>query len=347
MNTASAIPSSTPAVIADGLGMTFRTPVRPPGLRAALASVVHRRHRTVEAVSELNLELKPGEVAGFLGPNGAGKTTTMKLLTGILHPTSGTAQVLGCTPWRRERRLLRRIALVRGSRPLGGPEELTVLDTLRFQRVLYEVTEFEFRRNLGELSELLGLAELLERQVRALSLGERMRAGLAASLLHRPQVLFLDEPTIGLDVTAAAAVRTFLAAYAEQAAATVLLTSHHMPDVEALCRRVLLIERGRVRYDGELSRLSATLMPHQVVRVTPAEGRAGSEPIDWSRFGELQEGPGDGGSGGGRIALRVPRPEVPRVVGELLARLPVAELAVEEPPLESVLARFHESTGPA
>ncbi|OIV38066.1 ABC transporter [Mangrovactinospora gilvigrisea] len=314
--------------------MDFRAPVRPPGLRAALASVVRPRYRTVRAVRGLEFALRPGEVAGFLGPNGAGKTTTMKMLAGILHPTAGTARVLGRVPWRRERSLLRRIALVRGSRPLGGPEELTVLDTLRFQRLLYEVPDAEFRRNLAELGELLELAELMGRQVRALSLGERMRAGLAAALVHRPRVLFLDEPTIGLDVAAAAAVRAFLAGYAERTAATVLLTSHHMPDVEALCRRVLLIERGRVRYDGALDRLAAELAPHQLVRVTPAVAGATAE---WERFGTVQER-----GEGGRVALRVPRAEVPRVVGELLARLPVAELAVEEPPLEAVLARFHQ-----
>ncbi|HSZ42718.1 MAG TPA: ATP-binding cassette domain-containing protein [Trebonia sp.] len=331
---------ANPAVIADGLGMTFRAPVRPPGLRAALASVVYRRYRTIEAVRELTFELCPGEIAGFLGPNGAGKSTTMKLLTGILHPTVGRAEVLGRVPWRRERALLRRIALVRGGRPLGGPEELTVLDTFRFQRLLYEIPEPEFRRNLGELTDLLGLAELNGRQVRALSLGERMRAGLAVALLHRPRVLFLDEPTIGLDVAAAATVRAFLAAYAVQTSATVLLTSHHMPDVEALCRRVLLIDRGRLRYDGELARLSAALTPDQLVRVTPV-GRDGQ---DWSRFGEVQQ---DGGAGAGSsVVLRVPRREVPRVVGELLARVPVAGLAVEEPPLDAVLARFHQRATP-
>ncbi|MEV6413219.1 ATP-binding cassette domain-containing protein [Kribbella sp. NPDC051718] len=244
-----------PAVSVKGLGMTYRAPVREAGLWPALRSVVHRRYRHIDAVSELTFDLHAGEVVGFVGPNGAGKTTTMKILSGILHPTVGEARVLGHVPWRRRHEYLKQIALVRGSQPIGGPAELTVLDSLRYQQILYEIPKPDFRANLAELVGLLDLDSLLDRQVRALSLGERMRAGLAITLVYRPKVLFLDEPTIGLDVTAAAALRRFIAGYAVQSGATVLLTSHYVTDVESLCRRVILIEHSRVRYDGDFASL--------------------------------------------------------------------------------------------
>jgi ABC-2 type transport system ATP-binding protein len=249
--------------------MTYRAPVREAGLRAALRSVVHREHREIEAVAELSFDLRAGEVVGFIGPNGAGKTTTLKILSGVLHPTSGEARVLGFVPWRRQRDYLKRIALVRGSQPISGPAELTVMDSLRYQQVLYEVPRSDFDATIDELVDLLELASLLDRQVRALSLGERMRAGLATTMVYRPKVLFLDEPTLGLDVSAAATFRRFIANYATRTGATVLLTSHYMADVQALCRRVILIDRSRVRYDGELGSLAAKLSPGRLIDENP------------------------------------------------------------------------------
>jgi ABC-type uncharacterized transport system ATPase subunit len=322
-------------VEACGLTMTYRAPVREAGLRAAVGSLFRREYREVAAVRSLSFAVGPGEVVGFIGPNGAGKTSTLKMLSGVLHPTGGEANVLGFVPWRREYAFLRRIAFIRGSRPIGGPPELTVLDALRFQRLVYEVPEAEFRRNVGELTELLALGPLLGRQVRALSLGERMRAGLASSLLYRPRVLFLDEPTIGLDVSATAVVRRFVAAYAEQTGASVLLTSHYVADVETLCRRVLLIDQGALRYDGDLAGLVARLTPWKIVKVAVAE-----PDVDWGRFGEVVS------TEGGRVSLRVPRDEVPAVTGRLLSELSVADLAVEEAPLESVIDRaYREGVG--
>lgn len=249
------------AIAVHELGMTYQAPVRAGGLGAALRSVVRREYRHIEAVAEVSFELSSGEVVGFIGPNGAGKTTTMKILSGILHPTAGEVRVLGALPWRREHSFLKGIALIRGSQPIGGPPELTVHDSFRFQRLLYEVDAAEYAISLDELTDLLDLEPLLGRQVRALSLGERMRAGLAMALLYRPRVLFMDEPTLGLDVSAAAAIRRFIAAYAKRTGATVLLTSHYMTDVESLCRRVILIDHGRLRYDGELDRLARPGLP--------------------------------------------------------------------------------------
>jgi ABC-type uncharacterized transport system ATPase subunit len=223
-----------------------------------------RRFGSVVALDGLTFSVPPGEVFGFLGPNGAGKTTTLKILAGILHPTTGDVRVLGSVPWQRRRSYLRTIALIRGSQPIGGPAELTVMDSLRYQQLLYEVPREDFRAAVDELVDLLDISALLPRQVRALSLGERMRAGLAMAMVYRPKVLFLDEPTLGLDVSAAATLRRFVAEYAARTGATILLTSHYMADVEALCRRVILIDHGRIRYDGDLGALSMTLAPDLV-----------------------------------------------------------------------------------
>ncbi|HZP27211.1 MAG TPA: ATP-binding cassette domain-containing protein, partial [Dehalococcoidia bacterium] len=265
------------------------------------------------------------------GPNGAGKTTTLKLLSGLLYPTSGLVQVLGHAPWRRDYRFLRQIALLRGSRPLSAPPELTVLDALRFQQVLYDVHDVAFRGNLADLSAMLGLEPLLQRQVRALSLGERMRCGLACALLYRPRVLFLDEPSVGLDVSAVAEVRRFIRDYSAETKATVVLTSHYMADVEALCRRVILIDRGAVAYDGALAQLAERLAPYRLMTVR----LSGPAQADWSRFGEVVS------MDAGCVRLRLPREEVAAITAYVLSEAPVADLAIEEPPLETVIDRAY------
>ncbi|MEV6286697.1 ATP-binding cassette domain-containing protein [Kribbella sp. NPDC051770] len=318
-----------------GLTMRFRAPVRDAGMRAALKAVVRREYREIEAVSEVSFGLAEGEVVGFIGPNGAGKTTTMKILSGILHPTGGEVRVLGFEPWQRRREYLRRIALIRGSQPIGGPAELTVMDSFKYQRVLYGVPRDD--TTVDELVDLLDLGELLHRQIRALSLGERMRAGLAMALLYRPQVLFLDEPTLGLDVLAANALRRFVAEYAATTGATILLTSHYMADVETLCRRVILIDKSRIQYDGELKALAATFSPYKLLKVSVAE--LGS--TQWSRYGEVEE------EQDGKVVLRVRREEVPSVTGALLAQVPVVDLAVEDPSLDVVMDRFYRDGLPA
>jgi ABC-2 type transport system ATP-binding protein len=318
-------------VVAEELTMTYRVPVRAGGLAAALTSVVRRRYRDVHAVQQVGFAIAPGEVVGFIGPNGAGKTTTMKMLAGLLHPTSGRVRVLGFTPWQRRTPFLKQIALIRGSQPVGGSQELTVLDAFDYQRLLYEVPHGDFRRALADLTGMLELEPLLERQLRALSLGEKMRAGLALALLYRPQVLFLDEPTLGLDVSATATIRRFLAAYADETGATILLTSHYMADVQSLCRRLMLIDHGRVQYDGPLRELSARLSPYKLVRVSAP----GADKRDLELAGEIVA------SSDGTWVLRVPRDKVARVTADLLSTLEVADLAVEEPALENVIDRAY------
>jgi ABC-2 type transport system ATP-binding protein len=212
------------------LSMVYKAPVREAGLHAAFASLFRRTYREIRAVQGISFALEAGEVVGFIGPNGAGKTTTLKILSGILHPTEGWVSVLDFIPWRREPAFLKSIALIRGSQPIGGPGELTVLDSLHFQQLLYEIADTTFQKNLALLVEMLHLEPLLQRQIRALSLSERMRCGLALSLIYQPRILFLDEPTLGLDVTAVQMMRRFISTYSRQTGTTILLTSHYMAD---------------------------------------------------------------------------------------------------------------------
>jgi ABC-type uncharacterized transport system ATPase subunit len=314
--------------------MTYRAPVRETGVRGALRALVRRQIKEVRAVSEVSFDVAAGEIVAFIGPNGAGKTTTMKMLSGVLHPTGGVATVLGHTPWRRESDYLKQVALIRGSRPFEPFPELTVMDILRFQRLVYDLSRAEFDRNLEELSSLLELEPLLQRQVRALSLGERMRVGLANALVYRPRILFLDEPTIGLDVSATVAIRRFIADYADVTGASVLLTSHAMGDIEALCDRVILIDGGVIRYDGPRQALAERLAPWKVIRVAVAPGTSAS----WDDYGTVVSADEN------RTEIRVDRASAPSVTARLLAEQPVLDLAVEDPPLEAVIDLLYRET---
>ncbi|GHO49286.1 ABC transporter ATP-binding protein [Ktedonospora formicarum] len=313
------------------LAMIYKAPVREAGLQAALSSLFRRTYREIRAVQDISFELEAGEIAGFIGSNGAGKTTTLKILSGILHPTSGLVSVLGFTPWHREPHYLQSIALIRGSQPIGGPGELTVLDSLHFQQLLYEITDTAFQKNLTLLVEMLHLEPLLKRQIRALSLGERMRCGLALSLIYQPRILFLDEPTLGLDVTAVQMMRRFISTYSHQTGATILLTSHYMADVETLCKRIVLIDQGTVKYDGDLEELSTTLSSYKLLKVAFADEIM---PL-WSMYGEvIEEEPN-------KVALRVKRSQVAEVTTRLLTELTVIDLAIENPPLERVIDQVY------
>ncbi|WP_218131588.1 MULTISPECIES: ATP-binding cassette domain-containing protein [unclassified Paenibacillus] len=283
-------------------------------------------------MNRVSLSIGAGEIVAFLGPNGAGKTTTLKMLSGILHPTSGSANVLGFVPWRRERAYLMQIAFVRGSRPLSVPGELTVLDGLRFQQQIYRISDGAFKQNLSVLSDMLGLNAILERQVRALSLGERMRAGLASSLLYKPKVLFLDEPTIGLDVSTAMAVRRFIAAYTNEFKAAVLLTSHYMADVEQLCKRLILIHRGSIHYDGSIQGLKKTHAPIKIIRIPEAS-------LPSTAFAE--EGAVITIEPDGQTAISVPKESAGRVVQRLMSEYVLNDFIIEEPPIEQLIDRIY------
>jgi ABC-2 type transport system ATP-binding protein len=323
--------SAEPAISVQGLAKTYVVPVREAGMRAALRSLFRRESRRVTAVDAIQFAVEPGEVVGFLGPNGAGKTTTLKMLSGLLHPSSGGARVLGFVPWEREHAFLRQITLVMGQRN-QLVWDIPVADSMERNRAIYRIDGPRFQRVLGELVELLELGSLLERPVRNLSLGERMKCELAVALLHEPQVLFLDEPTIGVDVTMQRRIREFIAGYNRRTGATVLLTSHYMADVEALCRRVIVIHHGRLLFDGLLSALIASFASHKTVSV-----ELGGPAPDLASYGEVVSRSGE------RVVLRVPKADTPRVTARLLADLPVVDLVVEDPPIEEVIERVFAS----
>ncbi len=298
---------------------------REAGLAAALRSLVHRQTREVRAVDAISFELQPGEIVGFLGPNGAGKTTTLKMLSGLLHPASGSLSVLGYLPWKRERDFLRQITLVMGQRN-QLVWDIPARDSFELNRAIYHIPTSDFKRTLDELTDLLDLGPLLTKPVRNLSLGERMKCEIAAGLLHRPRVVFLDEPTIGLDVTMQRRIRTFLADYNERFEATVLLTSHYMNDVEALCHRVIVIHEGRLLFDGDLSELVQRYSPVKTIIV-----QLETCPESITGYGEVIA------CEDGLVTLRVPKAETSRTTARLLADLPVIDLTVEDPPIEEVI----------
>ncbi|MBC8076753.1 MAG: ATP-binding cassette domain-containing protein, partial [Chloroflexales bacterium] len=249
-----------PAITVSNLVKTYRYHRKEPGLRGSLHALFGRKTLETRAVDGISFSIEPGEVVGFLGPNGAGKTTTLKMLCGLLYPSAGSAIVLGHTPVQRESAFLRQIALVMGQKNMLW-WDIPAMDSLLLHQEMYRIPEQQFRSTVAELGELLEVRDLLHVQVRKLSLGERMKLELLAALVHRPPLLFLDEPTIGLDVVAAQRVRDFLRALNREYGTTMLLTSHYMADIEALCPRVLVIDHGRLHFDGALAALVAQAAP--------------------------------------------------------------------------------------
>ncbi len=329
---------STGTVIdVQGLRKVYEVPEREGGLRAAAGSLVRRRTREVVAVGGIDFAIQTGEVVGFLGPNGAGKTTTLKMLSGLLFPTSGHASVLGYTPWRRDRAYLGQMALIMGQRN-QLTWDIPVIDSFELNRAIFRIPTDDFRRRRDELIELLELQELVRKPVRNLSLGERMKCEIAGSLLHSPTVLFLDEPTIGLDVGMQRRIRAFIAEYNERHGATILLTSHYMADVEALCRRVIVIHHGSLLYDGDLPGLVARFSPHKTITVDFEEGQ-GADGLEHRVQAVIGDGAEVVEQSAVGVTLRVPKGETARVTGRLLSELPVADLTVEDPPIEEVIER--------
>ncbi|MGZ8700983.1 MAG: ABC transporter ATP-binding protein [Gaiellaceae bacterium] len=303
----------------------FKVPEREAGLRAAAKSLFHRETRDVHAVEAISFDVQPGEVVGFLGPNGAGKTTTLKMLAGLLYPTSGEVRVLGHVPSRRERDYLRRMTMVMGNRN-QLQWDIPALDSFELYRAIYRLRREDYLAMRDELIELLEVGDLVRKPVRNLSLGERMKVEIVGSLLHRPQVLFLDEPTIGLDVTMQKRIRTFVAEYNKRHGATVLLTSHYMADVEALCKRVIVIHHGRILFDGALASLANEFAAYKTISVLLENGNARLDD-----YGDVIHRDGD------RATLRVPKAETSRVAARLLSDHEVLDLTIEEPPIEDVI----------
>jgi ABC-2 type transport system ATP-binding protein len=318
---------TTPVIHLQSLRKVYVVSERESGIVAAVQSLLHRQTENIPAVDGISFDLAPGEIVGFLGPNGAGKTTTLKMLSGLLHPTAGEGTVLGYTPWKREKTFLRQITLVMGQRN-QLVWDIPALDSFELNRAIYRIPAPDYKRMLSDLTELLELGPLLRKPVRNLSLGERMKCEIAAALLHRPQVVFLDEPTIGLDVTMQRRIRTFLYEYNRRYGATILLTSHYMADVEALCRRVIVIHHGRLLFDGDLSDLVQQFTAHKTIVV-----QLGDCLADLHSYGEVVS------CSDGSFTLRVPKSQTAHVTERLLADLPVIDLLVEDPPIEEVIER--------
>ena len=281
----------------------------------------------MEAVRPISFDIAPGEIVGFLGPNGAGKTTTIKMLSGLLHPSGGELSVLNYTPFKRNPDFLRQITLVMGQRN-QLMWDIPVIDSFERNRVIYELDHSRYNETLSVLTDMLELEELMQKPVRNLSLGERMKCEIAVALLHEPQILFLDEPTIGLDVTMQRKLRSFIQDYNEETGATVLLTSHYMADVEALCKRVIVIHHGLILFDGELSTLLEQFTAYKTISVKL------ETPVDnLEAFGDVVSQSREGAS------FRVARSEAPAITASLLEQLDVTDLTVEDPPIEEVIDR--------
>jgi ABC-2 type transport system ATP-binding protein len=321
-----------PIIEAVDLTKTYRVSQKKEGVLGALRGLVRRQYKEVYAVAGVNFTIEPGEMVAFLGPNGAGKTTTLKMLSGIIYPTSGTARVLGFTPWERADAFRRQFALVMGQKNQLW-WDLPAADSFQLHREIYSLSPAGFAKTLDELTELFQVRQLVRQPVRELSLGERMKMELIAALLHRPQLLLLDEPTIGLDVVAQAAIQKCLRDYNTQHGVTMLLTSHYMRDVEALCSRVLVISHGRLVYDGPLVGITEQFGQSKLVRLHfPGD----AVPADLSRFGEVTS------NGGPTADLRVPRSQVAEVLSAILDRYTVLDMSVQDPPLDQMIARVFE-----
>ena len=316
------------------LSKHFKVPTRQAGLKASFGALFHRTYNTVKAVEQVSFQIEPGEVVGFLGPNGAGKTTTLKMLSGLLHPTGGQVRVLGFEPYRRDHAYLRQITLVMGNRN-QLVWDLPALDSYALNRAVYNIPEADFNRRRDELIDMLEIGDLVRKPVRNLSLGERMKAEIVGALLHSPRVLFLDEPTIGLDVTMQRRIRSFVAEYNRREEATVLLTSHYMADVEALCKRVIVIHHGRLHYDGALSGLVKKFSAFKTITVDLAEAGA-----DLTAYGE------EVSRVDGQVVLRIPKDEASAITARLLSEQNVADLTVEDTPIDDVIDQVFAQAGP-
>jgi ABC-2 type transport system ATP-binding protein len=308
----------------------YRVHKREPGVAAALKSIFVRKYDDVQAVDGISFEIAPGERVGFLGPNGAGKTTTLKVLSGLLHPTSGEVSVDGHEPRRREDAFLKKIMLVLGQKQ-QLMWDLPPSETFELNRAIYDVPRAEYDASLRELTELLDVGDVAKKPTRQLSLGERMKCELLAALVHGPKVLFLDEPTIGLDVSMQAAVRAFIRRYNERRGATLMLTSHYMDDVAALCPRVIVIDKGKISYDGGLEELSRKVSPDKSVVLRLSRPVRAEELAPLGKIVRHEDA---------EAVLRVPQPRVNDTVTRALASLPVSDLTVENPPLEEVMSEL-------
>lgn len=324
-----------PIITVDSLKKTYRVHRKQAGLLASMKSLFRREYKTVRAVDGISFDIEEGEIVGFLGPNGAGKTTTLKMLSGLIFPTEGSACVMGFVPWERKNDYRRQFALLMGQKNQLW-WDLPAQESFRLHKEIYAIDDADFSRVKGELTELLDVKDLLGQPVRELSLGERMKMELIAALLHSPKVLFLDEPTIGLDVVAQTSIRRCLREYNERRGVTVVLTSHYMQDIEALCERVIVIGRGKLMHDGRLSDIVDRFAGYKVLKLRFHEGHFPDRVEDLvAGLGEVVE------SSRPRVSLRLPRAEVTAQAARLLTNFAIDDISVEDPPIEEVISRMY------
>lgn len=326
-----------PAIQLQNLTKVYRVYRKQEGLRAAVWGLFRREHTDVRAVDDISFEIDKGEMVAFLGPNGAGKTTTLKLLSGLIYPSSGKATVLGHIPWKRENAYRRRFALVMGQKNQLW-WDLPAQESFRLHQEIYRIDDATFRARMDELTSLLEVKRLISQPVRELSLGERMRMELIAALLHSPEVLLLDEPTIGLDVVSQRRVQDFLKFYQQEHGVTVVLTSHYMKDVQALCQRAVIINHGKIQHDGPLSEIVDRFSTHKVLELQFAVNQV---PEDLSRFGEVFDVQPP------RAKVRIPRQKVAETLAAILAAYPLEDVGVHDRPLEEVIAELFETPADA
>lgn len=310
------------------LSKTYRVYQKQEGMLASVRGLFHREYRSVHAVNDIDLTVEEGDFVAFLGPNGAGKTTTLKLLSGVINPDHGSARVLGHVPWERENAYRRKFALVMGQKNQLW-WDLPAMESFRLNQHIYRIPKTEFERTRDELTDMLDVTQLLGQPVRELSLGERMKMELIAALLHKPEVLFLDEPTIGLDVVAQHKIQVFLKAYQQERKNTILLTSHYMKDIEALCKRVVIIANGSIYHDGSLDDIVDKFSADKIVTLHLAESRSIDSLVNLPNVIEIEEP---------KIKFRVQREEVGKVLSQILGAHAVDDIVVEDPPLEEVIS---------
>lgn len=316
---------------------TYRIPIRNEGMLAAVNSLVHRQHQDVKAVESISFTIETGETVGFIGPNGAGKTTTLKMLAGLLYPTGGEVLIENFVPWERKPAYLRRISMIMGNKNLLTWDN-TALDSFRALAEIYRVPPQQYRQTLNELVELLEIEDLLPKLLRNLSLGERMKCELGAALLHRPHIVYLDEPTLGLDVSMQRRVRQFLADYNHKTGSTMILTSHYMADVSELCSRIILIHQGKLLYDGGLSGLAEKIAPFKLIKlvVVPEENERTRKlvmglPYPVSIVEQSEQ----------NFTLRINKDRTAQIVSYLLSEISVLDISVENPPIEAVIDQVY------
>lgn len=327
----------TTVIDVQNLKKHFQVFDKPPGLWGSIQSLWHRQYRTVKAVDDISFQIEAGEIVGFIGQNGAGKTTTLKVLSGLLYPTSGQVSVLGFDPWQRKKEFQKQFALVMGQKNQLW-WDLPAMETFSLNQAIYEIPDAQFKKNLTTLIDLLNVSDVVNVQVRKLSLGQRMKCELIAALLHQPKVLFLDEPTIGLDVLMQKTLRDFVLAYNREFGSTIILTSHYMGDVKELCKRAIVIDRGKLVFDGQLQQIVEKYARNKILSLIFSKPVTKSE---LHKFGKVKEYAQDGSAYS--ATLLVDRKIATKTAAAVLSALPVQDLTIEEPPIDAIIREVFQA----